>query len=49
MTDIIIIAVVGALLGAAAGYIIRAKKKGQKCIGCPYSKECASKGCCGGK
>ena len=45
MTDIIVIAVLAVILGAAAAYIIRAKKSGQKCIGCPYSKECASKGC----
>jgi len=48
MTDFIIIAVVLALVAAAAAYIIRAKKSGQKCIGCPYSKECSSKGCCCG-
>ena len=51
MTDIIVIAVLVVILGAAAAYIIRAKKSGQKCIGCPYSKTCASKGCgcgCGG-
>lgn len=48
MTDFIIIAVVLALVAAVAAYIIRAKKKGQKCIGCPYSKECSSKGCCCG-
>ena len=48
MKDVIIIAVVLAVVAAAAAYVIRAKKKGQKCIGCPYSKECASKGCCCG-
>lgn len=48
MTDIMIIAVLLALIGLAAGYIIKAKKRGQKCIGCPYSKTCSSSGCsCG--
>ena len=42
MKDIIIIAVIALVLGAALFYIIRAKKRGEKCIGCPYSK------CCGG-
>ena len=50
MTDIIIILVLLALIGAAAGYVIREKKRGAKCIGCPYSKDCASRGCgCGSK
>ena len=48
MTDFIIIAVLLVIVGAAAAYVIRAKKAGQKCIGCPYSKTCASKACgCG--
>lgn len=48
MTDIIIVAVIVVIVGLAAGYIIRAKKSGQKCIGCPSSKECGSKNCsCG--
>lgn len=43
-----IVAVIAILLtvGLAVAYIIRAKKKGQKCIGCPYSKQCKSKCCC---
>ena len=42
MTDILIILVLAVILALAARYIYRAKKKGQKCIGCPYSS------CCGG-
>ena len=42
LTDIIIIAVIGLIVGAAIGYIVRAKRKGQKCIGCPYSGSCPS-------
>ena len=44
--DYLLIAVAAAILGLAAWYIIRAKKKGKKCIGCPDG--CASKGGCGG-
>lgn len=48
MTDIIIVAVIVVIIMLAAGYIIKAKKSGQKCIGCPSSKECGSKNCnCG--
>ena len=46
MTDIIVIFIVACILGAAAGYIIKAKKKGRKCIGCPYSGSCS--GSCSG-
>lgn len=48
MTDFIIVAVILIVVGCAAGYIIKAKKNGQKCIGCPSSKTCGSKNCsCG--
>ena len=48
LTDIIVIAVIGLIVGAAVGYIVKAKRKGQKCIGCPYSGSCPSgKGGCG--
>jgi len=48
--DIIAIAVVLILVGGAAAYIIRAKKRGEKCIGCPSSKSCSGscKGNCSG-
>lgn len=48
LTDIIVIAVIVLIVGGASYYIYRAKKSGQKCIGCPHSKQCASKNCsCG--
>jgi len=43
MTDIIAIAVIVLILGGAAFYLIRAKKRGQKCVGCPYAKQCGGK------
>lgn len=39
MTDLIIILLVLLVVGSAAFYVIRAKKQGQKCIGCPYAKD----------
>ena len=45
MENVIVIAILLIILGLAAGYVIRAKKNGQKCIGCPASKTC-SKNCC---
>ena len=37
---IAVIAVLILVLGGAAFYLIRAKKKGQKCVGCPYAGSC---------
>ena len=49
MTNIIVLLVVGLVVGGAAGYIYKEKKKGVKCIGCPDSGNCsgACSGCCG--
>ena len=46
LDDIIAIAVIALIIGGAVTYIIKAKKAGQKCIGCSYSKTCS--GNCGG-
>lgn len=46
MTDLIVIAVVLLIVGGAVAYIIRAKKRGVKCIGCPEGKACSGR--CGG-
>lgn len=47
-TVIAVIALV-LILGLSIWYIIRAKKKGQKCIGCPYCKPGGGcSGPCGG-
>ncbi|MBR4961754.1 MAG: FeoB-associated Cys-rich membrane protein [Clostridia bacterium] len=46
--DIIIIAILGLILGAAGGYVYKAKKNGKKCIGCPDSGSCGCGGGCGG-
>ncbi len=45
MENIVIGVLLLAILGAAIWYIVRSKKKGKKCIGCPYSDQCSSK-CC---
>lgn len=41
MVDLIIVAVVLIIIGAAAAYIIKAKKSGVKCIGCPSGSSCS--------
>lgn len=44
LADIIIIAILLVILGASVFYIWKSKKKGIKCIGCPYSGSCSG-GC----
>ncbi len=48
MENVIIVAVLLVIVGLAARYIYQQKKKGNNCIGCPYSESCSSKenGCC---
>lgn len=47
IVDYIAIAVIVLIVGAAVFYIVRAKKRGEKCVGCPYAKQCGSS--CSGK
>ena len=43
MKETVIVAlIIAAILGGAVFYIIRQKKKGNKCIGCPDAKNCPS-------
>ncbi len=46
MENLIIIAILLAIVCGIMFYLYRAKKRGETCIGCPYSKECGGK--CGG-
>ncbi|MDE5764345.1 MAG: FeoB-associated Cys-rich membrane protein [Ruminococcus sp.] len=43
MENIIIIAIVLAVVISVSIYLYRAKKSGQHCIGCPNSKNCCGK------
>ena len=47
--DFFVIVIISAIVGGAVAYIVKAKKSGQKCIGCPDSKTCSSSGGCSGK
>ncbi len=50
MANVIITIIIAAVAVAAIAYIIKAKKSGQKCVGCPASATCHAKagesGCC---
>ena len=41
MVDLIIVGILLIILGAAVVYIVKAKKSGAKCIGCPDSGSCS--------
>lgn len=46
MTDVIVVVVLLVVIGAAVAYIVKAKKSGVRCIGCPSGGSCS--GGCGG-
>jgi len=46
--DWIIIAVIAVIIGLAAFYVIKAKKSGKKCIGCPADCLNSCQGSCNG-
>ena len=46
MENFIVIAVIAVIIGLAAGFIHKEKKRGVKCIGCPDG--CSCNGTCGG-
>lgn len=41
--EIIAIIAIALIIGGAVFYIVRAKKRGNKCIGCPYGSSCNGK------
>lgn len=46
MDNVIIIAILVIVIGAASLYIYKEKKHGKRCVGCPYAGGCSScKGC----
>lgn len=47
ITDIFAIVAIVLIVGGAVLYIVRAKKRGEKCVGCPYAKQCGGN-CQGG-
>ena len=50
METLIVILILLLIAAAIIGYLVRAKKRGQTCIGCPYAKQRGGKcsGSCSG-
>ena len=44
MIDFIVVAILVVVVGAALAYIIKSRKNGIKCVGCPEAKNCCSCG-----
>lgn len=47
MENVIVIMILLAIVAGIICYLVRAKKRGETCIGCPYAKKCGGK-CNGG-
>ncbi len=43
LENIILVAAILLILGGAVLYIVKAKKRGDACIGCPHAKQCGAK------
>ena len=43
MDNVIIVLIILAIATAIVYYLYRQKKKGNRCIGCPYAEECSGK------
>lgn len=42
MANLIVIAILLLIIGLAVGYIVKSKKSGVKCIGCPSGCNCSA-------
>lgn len=52
LSDVILILILLLIVGGAILYIRKEKKRGVKCVGCPYAESCASRtngNCSGGR
>lgn len=45
MENIIVILILVSIVAGIIWYLIRAKRRGETCIGCPYAKQCNGKSC----
>lgn len=48
VADFLILGIILAIMALSGWYILRSKKKGKACIGCPHSCACSAGNCSGG-
>lgn len=41
MENFIVVAILGLIIGCAVAYVVKEKKKGVKCVGCPNAEMCS--------
>ena len=46
MIDILLAAIIVFIIAIAIVFVVKQKKSGAKCIGCPLAKTCGQKSCC---
>ncbi len=46
--NIIVIVILLGIVGGIVWYLVKARKSGQTCIGCPHAKNCGGKCSCSG-
>ena len=49
MTNLILVLLLAGILGFAIWYIVRSKRRGARCIGCPDSGACGNCSGCSGQ
>lgn len=45
MIHVIVIVILVLMIAGVSLYLYKAKKRGEKCIGCPYAKQCGNNQC----
>lgn len=45
LANIIIVTIIAAIVVSIIVYLVRAKMRGETCVGCPYAKQCGSSEC----
>ncbi|MBR5245828.1 MAG: FeoB-associated Cys-rich membrane protein [Clostridia bacterium] len=45
MENVVVVAILVLIVCCAIAYIVKAKKKGVKCVGCPYAETCGKENC----
>ncbi|MBQ0004554.1 MAG: FeoB-associated Cys-rich membrane protein [Clostridiales bacterium] len=48
MKTVIALIILVAILSVVISYLVREKRKGVQCVGCPHAAQCAKKSCCSG-
>ena len=43
MKNVVVLLILVAIAAGIIWYLVRAKRRGETCIGCPYAKQCGSK------